>query len=126
MKYVWILLCCLVGNGLLAKEAVDYVDCFIGTSNSRWMLGPYAQVPFGMVQVGPDNRGNEVNMSAAFIFNYLDRPWLCQRYFRAILERLLRRVALPRLERPRIPFKEIVAGGRLVLQMGKEPNREWF
>ncbi len=40
------------------KEAVDYVDMFIGTSNSRWMLGPYAQVPFGMVQLGPDNQGN--------------------------------------------------------------------
>ncbi|MBQ3204017.1 MAG: GH92 family glycosyl hydrolase [Alistipes sp.] len=40
------------------KSAVDYVDMFIGTSNSRWMLGPYAQVPFGMVQLGPDNQGN--------------------------------------------------------------------
>ncbi len=37
------------------KEPVDYVDMFIGTSNSRWMLGPYAQEPFGMVQLGPDN-----------------------------------------------------------------------
>ncbi|WP_301061788.1 hypothetical protein [Phocaeicola sp.] len=34
------------------------MDCFIGTSNSRWMLGPYAQAPFGMVQIGPDNQGN--------------------------------------------------------------------
>lgn len=41
-----------------AKEPVDYVDMFIGTSNSRWMLGPYAQEPFGMVQLGPDNQGN--------------------------------------------------------------------
>lgn len=40
------------------KDPIDYVDCFIGTSNSRWMLGPYAQVPFGMVQIGPDNQGN--------------------------------------------------------------------
>ena len=40
------------------KSAVDYVDMFIGTSNSRWMLGPYAQEPFGMVQLGPDNQGN--------------------------------------------------------------------
>jgi len=36
---------------------VDWVDVFIGTSNSRWMLGPYATVPFGMVQLGPDNQG---------------------------------------------------------------------
>lgn len=40
------------------KQPVDYVDCFTGTSNSRWMLGPYAQMPFGMVQIGPDNQGN--------------------------------------------------------------------
>lgn len=40
------------------KEPVNYVDMFIGTSNSRWMLGPYAQVPFGMVQLGPDNQDN--------------------------------------------------------------------
>lgn len=38
------------------EEPVDYVDPFIGTSNSRWMLGPYASVPFGMVQLGPDNQ----------------------------------------------------------------------
>lgn len=40
------------------RQPVDYVDVFIGTSNSRWMLGPYACVPFGMVQLGPDNQGN--------------------------------------------------------------------
>ena len=40
------------------KDPVDYVDVFIGTSNSRWMLGPYACVPFGMVQPGPDNQGD--------------------------------------------------------------------
>ena len=39
------------------KQPVDYVDVFIGTSNSRWMLGPYAARPFGMVQLGPDNQG---------------------------------------------------------------------
>lgn len=41
------------------KTPVAYVDCFIGTSNSRWMLGPGAQLPFGMVQLGPDNQGNK-------------------------------------------------------------------
>ncbi len=40
------------------KNPVDWVDVFIGTSNSRWMLGPYATVPFGMVQLGPDNQGD--------------------------------------------------------------------
>ena len=38
------------------KKAVDYVNVFTGTSNSRWMLGPYAGVPYGMVQLGPDNQ----------------------------------------------------------------------
>jgi predicted alpha-1,2-mannosidase len=40
------------------KNPVDWVDVFVGTSNSRWMLGPYATVPFGMVQLGPDNQGD--------------------------------------------------------------------
>ncbi len=37
-------------------EPVDYVNMFTGTSNSRWMLGPYAGVPYGMVQLGPNNQ----------------------------------------------------------------------
>lgn len=45
--------------GAQPKAPIDYVDCFIGTSNSRWMLGPGAQVPFGMIQLGPDNQGNK-------------------------------------------------------------------
>jgi len=39
------------------RKPVDWVDVFIGTSNSRWMLGPYATAPFGMIQLGPDNQG---------------------------------------------------------------------
>lgn len=61
-KSILILLLPLLLLGVLkaqTKKPVDYVDCFIGTSNSRWMLGPYAQVPFGMVQLGPDNQGNK-------------------------------------------------------------------
>ena len=60
-----ILLICLLFSGIMPAEAtskqkspVDYVDMFIGTSNSRWMLGPYAQEPFGMIQLGPDNQGD--------------------------------------------------------------------
>jgi len=58
--FFFLLICTSFSNKLFSagKEPVDYVDCFIGTSNSRWMLGPYAQVPFGMVQIGPDNQGN--------------------------------------------------------------------
>jgi len=51
----------VVNNFLFAQEVkkpVDWVDVFIGTSNSRWMLGPYATAPFGMVQLGPDNQGS--------------------------------------------------------------------
>ena len=51
----------VVNNFLFAQEvkkSVDWVDVFIGTSNSRWMLGPYATAPFGMVQLGPDNQGS--------------------------------------------------------------------
>ncbi|HCO67113.1 MAG TPA: glycoside hydrolase family 92 protein [Dysgonomonas sp.] len=56
-----VILLLMVFSGFLhafAKEPVDYVDMFVGTSNSRWMLGPYAQEPFGMIQLGPDNQGN--------------------------------------------------------------------
>ncbi len=44
------------GYAQAQKEPVDYVNVFTGTSNSRWMLGPYAGVPYGMVQLGPDNQ----------------------------------------------------------------------
>lgn len=45
-------LCHAVGT----KQPVDYVNVFVGTSNSRAMLGPFAGVPYGMVQLGPDNQ----------------------------------------------------------------------
>ena len=32
--------------------------CLSVLPTPRWMLGPYAQEPFGMVQLGPDNQGN--------------------------------------------------------------------
>lgn len=57
-KTIILLFSALTSLSALAKEPAEYVDLFIGTSNSRWMLGPYAQRPFGMVQLGPDNQGN--------------------------------------------------------------------
>ncbi|MCP4312980.1 MAG: glycoside hydrolase family 92 protein [Bacteroidetes bacterium] len=48
----------LASTVLAQNQPVDYVDVFTGTSNSRWMLGPYACVPFGMAQPGPDNQGD--------------------------------------------------------------------
>ena len=40
------------------KEPVDYADPLMGTSESRWMLNPGATMPFGMVQLSPDNQGD--------------------------------------------------------------------
>ncbi len=37
------------------KQPVDYVDPFLGTSSSRWMLFPGPCLPFGMVKLSPDN-----------------------------------------------------------------------
>ncbi|UNY97836.1 GH92 family glycosyl hydrolase [Zhouia spongiae] len=48
-----------ISFGQFTKTPSEYVDVFMGTSNSRWMLGPYATVPFGMIQLGPDNQGNQ-------------------------------------------------------------------
>ncbi|PST81835.1 glycoside hydrolase family 92 protein [Pedobacter yulinensis] len=39
------------------KEPADYADPLLGTSESRWMLNPGATLPFGMVQISPDNQG---------------------------------------------------------------------
>jgi len=65
MKIIFLIFCfCLVSLGSYAvpskslKQPVDYVDVFTGTSNSRWMLGPYASVPYGMVELGPDNQAS--------------------------------------------------------------------
>ena len=37
-------------------EPVDWVDCLVGTSTSRWMLFPGPALPFGMVKLSPDNQ----------------------------------------------------------------------
>ena len=38
------------------REAVDWVDPILGTSESRWMLYPGPSMPFGMVKLSPDNQ----------------------------------------------------------------------
>ncbi|WP_205510682.1 GH92 family glycosyl hydrolase [Longitalea arenae] len=60
MKRLFLLL--LMGNWTLftiaqTKDPVDYADPLLGTSESRWMLNPGATMPFGMVQLSPDNQG---------------------------------------------------------------------
>jgi len=37
------------------KEPADYVDMFLGTESSRWMMFPGPCMPFGMVKLSPDN-----------------------------------------------------------------------
>jgi predicted alpha-1,2-mannosidase len=34
----------------------DYVDVFMGTEHSRWMLAPGPWMPFGMLKISPDNQ----------------------------------------------------------------------
>ena len=38
------------------RQPVDYVDCLLGTSTSRWMLYPGPSTPFSMVKLSPDNQ----------------------------------------------------------------------
>jgi predicted alpha-1,2-mannosidase len=40
------------------KQPVDYADPLMGTSESRWMLNPGVTMPFGMVQLSPDNQSD--------------------------------------------------------------------
>ena len=46
----------LVQKPAREREAVDYVDCLLGTSTSRWMLYPGPSTPFSMVKLSPDNQ----------------------------------------------------------------------
>ena len=38
-----------------SRQPADYVNPFIGTSDSRWMMFPGPSMPFGMVKLSPDN-----------------------------------------------------------------------
>ncbi len=51
----------LILNAQQKNTPADYVNVFIGTSNSRWMLFPGATLPFGMVKLSPDNQNNVWN-----------------------------------------------------------------
>jgi predicted alpha-1,2-mannosidase len=48
-------LTCSCYSDISEKQPVDYVDPFLGTSSSRWMLFPGPCLPFGMVKLSPDN-----------------------------------------------------------------------
>ncbi len=59
------------------KQPVDYADPLIGTSESRWMLNPGVTLPFGMVQLSPDNQsqywkaGYEYTIGSIFGFSHI-------------------------------------------------------
>ena len=59
------------------KQPVDYADPLLGTSESRWMLTPGVTLPFGMVQLSPDNQaqnwkaGYEYTIGSIFGFSHV-------------------------------------------------------
>mgnify|MGYP005842890931 CR=1 FL=1 len=59
------------------KQPVDYADPLLGTSESRWMLNPGATLPFGMVQLSPDNQahgskaGYEYTIGSVYGFSHV-------------------------------------------------------
>lgn len=59
------------------KQPVDYADPLMGTSESRWMLNPGSTLPFGMVQLSPDNQaqnwkaGYEYTIGSIFGFSHI-------------------------------------------------------
>ena len=69
----------LVGASSFAqqKQPVDYADPLLGTSESRWMLTPGPTLPFGMVQLSPDNQsqnwkaGYEYTIGSIFGFSHI-------------------------------------------------------
>ncbi len=72
-------ICGVCATGIYAqqKSPVDYADPLIGTSESRWMLNPGAALPFGMVQLSPDNQsqywksGYEYTIGSVFGFSHI-------------------------------------------------------
>lgn len=74
-----IILIILTGiNGISQKkQPVDYADPLMGTSESRWMLTPGPTLPFGMVQLSPDNQaqnwkaGYEYTIGSVFGFSHI-------------------------------------------------------
>jgi predicted alpha-1,2-mannosidase len=59
------------------KQPVDYANPLLGTSESRWMLTPGTTLPFGMVQLSPDNQsqgwkaGYEYTIGSIFGFSHV-------------------------------------------------------
>ena len=54
-----------IAESFIEREAkntitpADYVNQFMGTSGSRWMINPGPWMPMGMVKISPDNEGSQ-------------------------------------------------------------------
>jgi predicted alpha-1,2-mannosidase len=50
----------------------DYVDMFMGTAHSRWMIAPGPWMPFGMVKISPDNQAQGWNAGYEYSDEHID------------------------------------------------------
>jgi predicted alpha-1,2-mannosidase len=50
----------------------DYVDVFMGTAHSRWMIAPGPWMPFSMVKISPDNQRAGWCSGYEFSHEYID------------------------------------------------------
>lgn len=50
----------------------DYVDVFMGTAHSRWMIAPGPWMPFGMVKIAPDNQVESWCAGYDYTHDYID------------------------------------------------------
>ncbi|MGH7941052.1 MAG: GH92 family glycosyl hydrolase [Limisphaerales bacterium] len=50
----------------------DYVDVFMGTAHSRWMIAPGPWMPFGMVKISPDNQCESWCSGYDYTHEYID------------------------------------------------------
>ncbi len=50
----------------------DYVDVFLGTEHSRWMIAPGPWMPFSMVKISPDNQPQSWCAGYQYSHEYID------------------------------------------------------
>jgi predicted alpha-1,2-mannosidase len=68
----------LLYDGILSLDAAppvepaDYVDVFMGTAHSRWMIAPGPWMPFGMVKISPDNQNESWCAGYEYSHDYID------------------------------------------------------
>ncbi len=74
------------------NQPVDWVDPFVGTSTSRWMLYSGPSMPFGMVKLSPDNQ--QYQWKAGYEYTITALPFLSAKS--ALFEGLSFRVQRPR------------------------------